>query len=398
MSLFLTRKIEEALQNATGQKNAEVAFRLAHSLDGGFGETWLIAVGSSLLIVESKGLEDPKTQVFPLSEITTMRMSEKDSHQVGHLEIKEHNSYEFSLGIMEEDPFLELLEYWNNNKNYAGDAGGLDATAPSPSDSPSSSPLPPPPDAPCNPAGTSLPSTLPPPPTTDGPPPPPTTQAPSPPPPPEAKPAPPQFTPQPTPSPIGVRQCCHCHVRLEETLYDDIYVDVCQICGSTFLDCQEIDKMLGVEGITAGLDTLPRICPNCQAPIDETSPECPVCETPIRSILCPNCQYPMRPVSLGGLIIDKCSHCLGIWFDQGELEKTRELYRKHMAANPQYLPKCIDCHRPIEDKHRAFWSENGWFCEECFWRQSSNTPSTIREDTKRLVHALSNLSLNKFLS
>ena len=35
---------------------------------------------------------------------------------------------------------------------------------------------------------------------------------------------------------------------------------------------------------------------------------------------CPKCGHEMVEIDFKGIILDKCSHCLGIYFDNGELE------------------------------------------------------------------------------
>ena len=37
------------------------------------------------------------------------------------------------------------------------------------------------------------------------------------------------------------------------------------------------------------------------------------------SLKCPKCQHGMQEVTHEGIVIDRCTHCHGLWFDAGEL-------------------------------------------------------------------------------
>lgn len=38
---------------------------------------------------------------------------------------------------------------------------------------------------------------------------------------------------------------------------------------------------------------------------------------------CPKCQKTMETKSIGDIEVDECSHCRGVWFDRGELDKLK---------------------------------------------------------------------------
>lgn len=41
----------------------------------------------------------------------------------------------------------------------------------------------------------------------------------------------------------------------------------------------------------------------------------------VHGIECPKCGHGMEEISYGGdLVIDRCTHCQGLWFDEGEAE------------------------------------------------------------------------------
>ena len=44
---------------------------------------------------------------------------------------------------------------------------------------------------------------------------------------------------------------------------------------------------------------------------------------------CPVCVSPLQPVDRGGIEIDVCSRCRGVWLDRGELDKLIERTAQH---------------------------------------------------------------------
>ena len=120
-------------------------------------------------------------------------------------------------------------------------------------------------------------------------------------------------------------------------------------------------------------------CTNCGAPLPPKSNICKFCgtlnETDLRAIRqphgkgerserpCPRCKTPLHGIELqagGGLLIDRCDSCMGIFFDPDELETLIDSSVKHVGdvdreridtlireeapeAGPvRYLP-CPDC-------------------------------------------------------
>lgn len=73
---------------------------------------------------------------------------------------------------------------------------------------------------------------------------------------------------------------------------------------------------------------------------------------------CPQCKKQMNPSTIGGITINECSHCRGLWFDRGELETVKDEVLPDMGwldidtwkeqaefearRNPNFCPKCSD--------------------------------------------------------
>lgn len=52
---------------------------------------------------------------------------------------------------------------------------------------------------------------------------------------------------------------------------------------------------------------------------------------------CPVCQGAMREVNKGGVLIDTCTQCRGVWLDRGELEKLSAMVGEVPPSAPSFL-------------------------------------------------------------
>lgn len=66
-------------------------------------------------------------------------------------------------------------------------------------------------------------------------------------------------------------------------------------------------------------------------------------------LLCPNDNTSMQNVNRGGVEIDICPTCRGVWLDRGELEKLLEGTRQEQTAQVQDRQR-FD--REVQDFHR----------------------------------------------
>jgi Zn-finger nucleic acid-binding protein len=129
-------------------------------------------------------------------------------------------------------------------------------------------------------------------------------------------------------------------------------------------------------------------CTNCAAPLPQRTNRCSYCgtlnDTDLRSVGggvrtgtierdCPRCEVPLHALALktdGGLEVDRCDECLGIFFDPKELEhlldgsagdkreidlaRLETLIEEEAPADPElrYLP-CPECRRLMNRKNYA---------------------------------------------
>ena len=64
--------------------------------------------------------------------------------------------------------------------------------------------------------------------------------------------------------------------------------------------------------------------------------------------ICPDCSKPMDKVYFNGIIVDKCSECNSIWFDNGELAKYFNLFLKkpvEVCDNKTFIT--TQCNKPV---------------------------------------------------
>lgn len=85
-------------------------------------------------------------------------------------------------------------------------------------------------------------------------------------------------------------------------------IDRCQDCQGLWFDGDELSRFLHSRDLSARV-------------IDEklaaqTFPE--------RSRECPRCSRGMAKARVNTITLDRCTHCTGLWFDQGELSRLRE--------------------------------------------------------------------------
>jgi Zn-finger nucleic acid-binding protein len=88
----------------------------------------------------------------------------------------------------------------------------------------------------------------------------------------------------------------------------DIEIDFCTDCSGIWLDCGELEMLLGEpEKAKQLLDSF-----KIDSESTESPRKCPICDKKMQKIIV----SPSEPT----LIIDKCSRGDGLWFDKGELQ------------------------------------------------------------------------------
>lgn len=115
------------------------------------------------------------------------------------------------------------------------------------------------------------------------------------------------------PTEIGLaiaKRCGKCGGAFTAFFHEGLIVDQCTHCHGLWLDKGEIMRILGERSAHATqLDT----GPNQKAPYDNVVGSCPVCKVGLRPF-----SVPGQPASF-----EICGNCIGVWFDEGEIELLR---------------------------------------------------------------------------
>ena len=119
-------------------------------------------------------------------------------------------------------------------------------------------------------------------------------------------------------------------------------VDVCSKCQGLFLDKNEIQALTGSHRLHELLTKYTGLNSNVQ-------------------ILCPNCGGLMEAEDAGGVRVDVCLDCFGVWMDGGELERLAHMDRsafRHLTQEEmeEYRTKKEIRREEHEDAIRSLFS------------------------------------------
>jgi len=99
------------------------------------------------------------------------------------------------------------------------------------------------------------------------------------------------------------------------------------------------------------------------------------------SLKCPKCGHGMEEVTYGNVTIDRCSNCMGLWFDTGEADALKSKWmgdaldlgnpaegRKWDQVGDIACPRCgKDMEKTSDSKQKHIWyetcSEHGMFMD-----------------------------------
>lgn len=103
-----------------------------------------------------------------------------------------------------------------------------------------------------------------------------------------------------------------------------LVLDRCQRCGGIWFDEGETTRLRNISlgGVRQRIKPSDKIfrmpCHSCQVLMDRNAEKCPACGW--KNVLdCPVCTHAMSRRQIGGLHLDFCAPCRGVWFDQIEL-------------------------------------------------------------------------------
>lgn len=109
-------------------------------------------------------------------------------------------------------------------------------------------------------------------------------------------------------------KCPRCDVELKATEPGKpafITLDICPDCNGAWFDKGELDRLDESVWVDAEQEIEMR-----EAAGNHAGLKCPSCAAMLQAI---------SPVDADELIVDRCSGCAGLWLDDGELEKMRDV-------------------------------------------------------------------------
>ena len=137
------------------------------------------------------------------------------------------------------------------------------------------------------------------------------------------------------------RDCPRCFERLEKRSFKkglwSVDTDVCRSCNGLYLDKGELLKLTSnrpLHNITTKY-----------LGVDSDS-----------NLLCPGCGSIMDMESVGGVEIDVCLQCNGVWLDSEELEQLKELSSDDIEKlSPEKLAEIYDANKAVPTSGILSW-------------------------------------------
>ena len=101
--------------------------------------------------------------------------------------------------------------------------------------------------------------------------------------------------------------------------YEGISIERCRSCSGTWLDNQELGKILAIKEKTFSPEFIKSTIKSAFEGLSHAAVK-------TEELLCPSCNFALKAVNFhyaSGVIIDRCVICDGIWLDKDELEKVQ---------------------------------------------------------------------------
>ncbi|HEX8390824.1 MAG TPA: zf-TFIIB domain-containing protein [Longimicrobium sp.] len=102
-----------------------------------------------------------------------------------------------------------------------------------------------------------------------------------------------------------------------------LHIDHCPRCGGNWILDVDAPRLVAVPEAAAcaalgGRSESSYLCHGCQAPLKRNAPRCKGCGFP-NVLQCPGCGTAMSRKQSGGVTLDVCGPCRGVWLDHAEL-------------------------------------------------------------------------------
>ncbi|MDY0002699.1 MAG: zf-TFIIB domain-containing protein [Polyangia bacterium] len=162
------------------------------------------------------------------------------------------------------------------------------------------------------------------------------------------------------------RSCLKCGVETLARPMGRAVADSCPRCGGLFFPSGSLDECLGQPGLSAGIAARESCCPVCFLPSAPTAPRCVGCGALTPILRCPagSGHGPMQRAHVGGIVVEVCPFCEGVFLDRGELSRIFEAAKAPVATCPR-------CGGGLPDHKAGYLTEHGRICGACFRAEAS---------------------------
>ncbi len=130
-------------------------------------------------------------------------------------------------------------------------------------------------------------------------------------------------------------QCPNCQQPLTTIDYEGVEIETCSSCQGEWLDADELGKIVRLREVK--FDEQAR-----RAIAESTTITGVILKDVDRDLTCPKCGGTTDALNYGadsGIILDRCTSCMGFWLDGDELEKVQMLVEGWDDALPDDLAK-----------------------------------------------------------
>jgi Zn-finger nucleic acid-binding protein len=121
----------------------------------------------------------------------------------------------------------------------------------------------------------------------------------------------------------------------------EVTLDACPRCGGIWFERGEARQLARQQPealwkeVPRRAEALRPPCHGCGAPLERDAERCPACGHG-NVLRCPACDVEMERRAHGGLVLDLCRSCQGVWFDNAELSA---IWRLNLAAATERASK-----------------------------------------------------------
>ncbi|MFN2167331.1 MAG: zf-TFIIB domain-containing protein [Anaerolineae bacterium] len=159
------------------------------------------------------------------------------------------------------------------------------------------------------------------------------------------------------------RLCVKCRqVELQDRQMGQVVAGSCPRCHGLWFGRGSLDLALNQPGLSAAIAAREPCCPVCNIPVTMEAPRCAGCGATLHRLECPDGDGRLKQVHVGGIIVEVCPLCDGVFLDRGELSKVNQ------AAQ---AVACAACGEPLPSPEAGYLVSRGRICSRCFRKRAA---------------------------